>query len=206
MQNYKIFYNQTVLSITRFEQYNKTEKQNKNCYIFDDFLNLEQIITNFLTNEKSIPILYKDSYEEENIWKGIKFFFHFQRAAGGIIIKNNAILSIFRYNYWDFPKGHIEAGETDEEAAIREVTEETGIDKLFITNDLGFTYHIFPYKNHFALKETHWYEMRTNSYNPPVPQIEESILRVEWIPLKNIDIILKNTYPALVGLIKNLVK
>ena len=28
---------------------------------------------------------------------------------------------------WGFPKGHIESGETEEEAAIREVFEETGI-------------------------------------------------------------------------------
>jgi len=204
MQNYTIFYNQAVLSITRFEQYNQTEKQNKNCYIFDNFFNLEQIITDFLTTEKSVSILYKDTYEENLIWNGIKNFFHFQRAAGGIIIKNNAILSIFRYNHWDFPKGHIEANETDEEAAIREVTEETGIDKLFITNDLDYTYHLFPYQNHFALKETHWYKMRTESNKTPVPQTEESILQAEWIPLQNIDIILKNTYPALVELVENI--
>jgi 8-oxo-dGTP pyrophosphatase MutT (NUDIX family) len=202
MKNYKIFYNQAVLSITRFEQYNQTAKQNKNCYTFDDFLNLEWIIADFLTNEKSVSILYKDTNEENSIWNNIKNFFIFQQAAGGLIIKNKAILSIFRYNCWDFPKGHVESGETDEEAAIREVTEETGIDKLFIDNDLGYTYHIFPYKNHFALKETHWYKMRTDSDKTPVPQTEESILRAEWIPLKNIDTVLKNTYPTLVELIE----
>lgn len=29
--------------------------------------------------------------------------------------------------YWDFPKGHVEKGESDQEAALRELMEETGI-------------------------------------------------------------------------------
>lgn len=32
-----------------------------------------------------------------------------------------------REDYWNFPKGHVEAGESEEETAIREVFEETGI-------------------------------------------------------------------------------
>lgn len=34
------------------------------------------------------------------------------------------------YQYWDFPKGRTEAGETPLEAALREVREETGLDNL----------------------------------------------------------------------------
>lgn len=32
--------------------------------------------------------------------------------------------------HWDFPKGHMEEGETEEETTIRETQEETGIDDL----------------------------------------------------------------------------
>ena len=35
------------------------------------------------------------------------------------------------YNYWDFPKGMVEAGETPLDAAIREVEEETTINELY---------------------------------------------------------------------------
>lgn len=34
------------------------------------------------------------------------------------------------YQYWDFPKGKTEAGETPLEAALRELKEETGIDQV----------------------------------------------------------------------------
>ena len=203
MKNYKLFYNQTVLSIKQFEQCNQTEKQNKNCFIFDISLDLEELISDFLSNNKSVSILYKDDNEEKIIWEKIKKKFLFQRAAGGIVIKNDAILTIFRHNRWDFPKGHVEANETDEAAAMRETTEETGIDKLTIINDLGQTYHIFPHENRFILKETHWYEMHSQSDKKPVPQTEESITKAEWIPLKDIDILLRNTYPALVELVEN---
>ncbi len=38
-------------------------------------------------------------------------------------------------DYFDFPKGHIEEGETEEETARREIEEETGIEKLFFFPD-----------------------------------------------------------------------
>jgi 8-oxo-dGTP pyrophosphatase MutT (NUDIX family) len=148
-------------------------------------------------------ILYHNQEDEDNILKNIKSFFLFQRAAGGIIVKDNHILSIYRFEQWDFPKGHIELGETDEEAAIREVTEETGIDALTVSKDLGYTYHIFPASdNQFVLKETHWFEMYTTTHKTPSPQIEEDITHAEWISLSNINQILEKTYPSIKDLIK----
>lgn len=56
------------------------------------------------------------------------------RAAGGIPYRRNGneleVLLVHRPRYadWTFPKGKLENGETDEEAARREVAEETGLD------------------------------------------------------------------------------
>jgi len=51
--------------------------------------------------------------------------------ASAIIIKNNKILLIHRKKegreYWVFPGGGIEEGETGEETVLREVEEETGL-------------------------------------------------------------------------------
>ena len=58
-------------------------------------------------------------------------------AAGGIVINRfNEVLLIYRRTMWDLPKGHIEKNETPETCALREVSEETGLKKLQITNCL----------------------------------------------------------------------
>ena len=55
------------------------------------------------------------------------------RAAGGVPVRNGAtgveVLVVHRprYDDWTFPKGKRERGETDEECALREVLEETGL-------------------------------------------------------------------------------
>ena len=164
--------------------------------------NLTEIFKNFLSSEQDFDLLYATETEEKQIKAALCDYFVFERAAGGIVFKDNAILSIFRFNRWDFPKGHIEAGETDADAALREVTEEAGIDKLTIEKDLNYTYHIFKNKNNdFVLKETHWYQMRTTSQKILTPQTEENILVAEWIPLAHRNIMVENTYPSLVELL-----
>jgi len=51
-----------------------------------------------------------------------------EQSAGGIVVRGAQVLMIRdRYGRWTFPKGHIEAGETPKEAAVREVLEETGV-------------------------------------------------------------------------------
>jgi 8-oxo-dGTP pyrophosphatase MutT (NUDIX family) len=56
------------------------------------------------------------------------------RAAGGIVRRRRAgggeeIVVVHRpqYDDWSFPKGKLEDGESEEEAALREVEEETGL-------------------------------------------------------------------------------
>jgi len=56
------------------------------------------------------------------------------RAAGGLVCRRNEhgaaeILLVHRpaYDDWSFPKGKLEPGESEEDAAVREVEEETGL-------------------------------------------------------------------------------
>jgi 8-oxo-dGTP pyrophosphatase MutT (NUDIX family) len=56
------------------------------------------------------------------------------RAGGGVLRRRGedgrveyALVHRPRYDDWSFPKGKIDPGETDEEAALREVEEETGV-------------------------------------------------------------------------------
>lgn len=51
-----------------------------------------------------------------------------EKSCGSIVLNNNQVLLV-KHNagHWDFPKGHVEEGETLEETAIREVKEETHV-------------------------------------------------------------------------------
>ena len=52
------------------------------------------------------------------------------RAAGGVVVRDGEVLLVHRpkYDDWTFPKGKCDAGESDEDCALREVREETGLE------------------------------------------------------------------------------
>jgi deoxyribose-phosphate aldolase len=61
-----------------------------------------------------------------------------ERAAGGLVVRKGihgveVLLIDDAYGHVSFPKGHVEPGETWEDAAVREVREETGIEARVIT-------------------------------------------------------------------------
>ncbi len=64
------------------------------------------------------------------------------RAAGGVVVREGsegpevALVHRPAYDDWSFPKGKLEAGEEEPEAAVREVGEETGLHPV-IVEDLG---------------------------------------------------------------------
>jgi 8-oxo-dGTP diphosphatase len=51
------------------------------------------------------------------------------RAAGGVVARDGLIALVHRprYDDWTLPKGKLDAGESFEEAALREIEEETGM-------------------------------------------------------------------------------
>jgi 8-oxo-dGTP pyrophosphatase MutT (NUDIX family) len=61
---------------------------------------------------------------------------HPQRLSAGVVVVHVAqqqvqYLLLRAYRNWDFPKGLVEAGEQPMDAALREVREETTLEKLF---------------------------------------------------------------------------
>ena len=51
------------------------------------------------------------------------------RASGGLILRDGLVVVVHRpkYDDWSFPKGKAHPGESDEECALREIDEETGL-------------------------------------------------------------------------------
>jgi len=64
-------------------------------------------------------------------------------SAGGVVVRQHdqrAELLLIRdvnYDDWFLPKGHVEPGETNEVAALREIEEETGLNDLELGQFLG---------------------------------------------------------------------
>ena len=84
---------------------------------------------------------------------------------------------------WSLPKGHIEPGETPQEAAIREVAEETGIQSE-ISRELGIIDFWFMAGGKRIHKTVHHYLFREvgGTLAPQVSEVDD----VGWFPLEEI--------------------
>ena len=60
---------------------------------------------------------------------------NYEICCGSVVFNDNKVIIIkHKYGHISFPKGHVEGNETEEETAIREVKEETGIDIEITSN------------------------------------------------------------------------
>lgn len=97
-------------------------------------------------------------------------------SCGGVVIFHGKILLLYknyknRYEGWVLPKGTVEAGESHEETALREVKEETGADAE-IVEYIGKSSYTFHAQAELIDKNVHWYLMCSRSYYSK-PQREE---------------------------------
>ena len=183
---YKVFVNQSLIVLTSQIPFGSKI----NIYSLKE-ISIDEIITK-CKKHKTIFLYHKKSKKLLPLFlKKIKVI-----KAGGGIVKNSLdqILFIYRRNKWDLPKGKMDAGESIDQTAIREVSEETGAKDLEIINLNAVTYHVFKNDNKFFLKETTWYNMKSNNSSNLIPEEKEGITKVVW---KNKVEILKkkNIYP-----------
>lgn len=132
-------------------------------------------------------------------WKSFNSMFTRIEAAGGIVRNaKEEYLFINRFGIWDLPKGKLHQNESAADGALREVTEETGLENLKIIRQLASTYHIYTdRKGKEVLKETTWFEMWCNEAQQLIPQTEEDITEVKWFGAGNLHIPVGNTYASL---------
>ncbi len=131
-----------------------------------------------------------------------KACFNYIEAGGGVVINEKGeFLVIKRDGVWDLPKGKLEKKENFESAALREVEEETGLDKLKIKRPILSTYHTYQLSDDMVLKKTKWYEMSYKGDKEPVPEIKEKITETRWVRPGNTDFIRKNTYSSVLDVL-----
>ena len=79
-------------------------------------------------------------------------------AAGGLVVRDDGRLAVIhrpRYDDWSLPKGKLDPGETFEDAALREVEEETGL-RARIVDELPAARYV---DNKGRDKLVRWYRM-----------------------------------------------
>lgn len=98
----------------------------------------------------------------------------YRHSAGGIIIHDGKVLVIdwTTKPYICFPKGNIEQNETSEQAAIRELKEETGYD-VRILRKLGSWMQFIEEGEKTQCKEVDYYLLALVNNNAPEPEREE---------------------------------
>lgn len=105
------------------------------------------------------------------------------RAAGGVVENEvGGVLIMTRKGWRDLPKGHIDEGESPEEAAVREVREETGLCDVAIVAPLCTTCHFHRAYGRWEIKQTEWFLMYAPGEEPELtPEEGENITAVEWL-------------------------
>jgi 8-oxo-dGTP pyrophosphatase MutT (NUDIX family) len=185
---YKVFVNDKPLFLT-----NAISKETDFQLFLLESIDIEQLIIKMFQNKIQKASLYYP--DEKVILKKLKEKIPVCKAGGGLVFnKNGDVLFIFRNGKWDLPKGGIEREEEIADTAMREVEEETGVDKLEIIRKLQKTYHIFKRNGKYKLKITHWFEMQTNFEGKPFPQANEAIEKAVWLNPEQIKEALKNSY------------
>ena len=134
---------------------------------------------------------------ENAVAAALSEIFRMAPAAGGIVVKGGKFVGIMRNGIPDLPKGHIEKGEKPEQAALREVEEETGIGKLQIVKELPSTWHCYQLGEEWRLKHTYWYLMESDEPICPKPQTEEGISEVKLVGVEEIADFLKGTFRSI---------
>ena len=105
------------------------------------------------------------------------------RAAGGLVRRRGQggdvdIVLVHRlaYDDWTFPKGKLHDGETEEDAALREVEEETGL-RCRLDRDLGLS----SYRDARGRPKTvrYWTMTAIDGILAPAHEIDDA----RWLPL-----------------------
>ncbi|MCC6460123.1 MAG: NUDIX domain-containing protein [Saprospiraceae bacterium] len=138
-------------------------------------------VLDFLDKNKNTRAVALFAEKSDRLWADFCACFQLLEAAGGFVTNPAGELLVFyRRGSWDMPKGKIDPGETPEQAAVREVQEETGLQQLELGPLLLHTWHTYSQKGDRILKRTWWYRMATSD-EQLIPQTEEDIEDIQWV-------------------------
>jgi 8-oxo-dGTP pyrophosphatase MutT (NUDIX family) len=171
-------------------------------YKYESKEQLQDLLDAYYSLNK-IQTLYLFHTDLDFLWEEFVSCYKFIRASGGLVYNSKGkFLIIKRNGIWDLPKGKAEEGETSGETALREVSEECGLESLVLKEFLTKTYHTYYIRKTPVLKETEWFEMNTNGSEKTTPQIKEDITEIKWLKKSEVSVILNNTYPSVIDVLR----
>lgn len=198
---YKVFYQDRIIYLTE----DFTSNFNNNYGLFYKFFNPDELkellkLFSFITSIKKLYVFHS---KLDQLFHQFSTCFVNITAAGGVVTNSKGkVLMLKRRGKWDLPKGKTETGENNEQTALREIAEETGIQDLEIVKPLLTTYHIYNNGKDQILKKNIWFDVRTSSNENPVPQVEEEISEVVWFDPRDLSLILGNTFLSVIDVLK----
>jgi hypothetical protein len=199
MNSYKVYFENRYITVSpepdRLQKYTLFHR-------YHNRVELYEIISSFQSGDLfAINIFGSDI---EHLWSEFMGYFRFVEAAGGLVRHSSGnFLFIVRNGRWDLPKGHMEEGETSEECALREVTEECGISGHKIVKPLMPSFHTWHYEGVSYLKRTNWFLMSYDGEMVENPQAEEGITEAKWMKPEKVCIIKQTAWHSLTELINS---
>lgn len=112
-----------------------------------------------------------------------------EQSAGGVVVRRAADGPLFLlirdpYHNWGLPKGHIEEGETAEQAARREVAEETGVRDLELLGDVATIDWYFQDRRDRVHKFCRFF-LFASATSDTRPEAGEGISACVWLPYED---------------------
>lgn len=202
LQMYSVFiYDKTIYFSKNYKQPAENALVQVKNFIPGDIMMAD--FQEFLDNTSARSMIFTTQNSVHKIFRSFRESFTCINAAGGVVENPQGhFLMIFKYNKWDFPKGKVDTGETIHEAAVREVTEETGIRHPVITGKLPVVYHMYLSEQGWILKKTYWFRMNVSGVNRPIPETQEGIQQARWLAQEDVKDIYDKTYLSLQPIVK----
>jgi 8-oxo-dGTP pyrophosphatase MutT (NUDIX family) len=107
-----------------------------------------------------------------------------EHSSGGVVFRHDGVGYQFLlirdpYENWGLPKGHIEGQETAQAAAVREVSEETGLVELIVMCELPTIDWYYRDRGRLVHKFCHFFLLESAA-GEAVPQLDEGITACLW--------------------------
>jgi 8-oxo-dGTP pyrophosphatase MutT (NUDIX family) len=113
---------------------------------------------------------------------------HDEVSAGGVVVRRGEggweVCLIRVGQAWSLPKGNLDAGETPEQTALREISEEVGLplDRLRILGELPASEYMYRRDGRLVSKIVHHYLVEAPT-DAPLRAQQQEVDEAAWVPL-----------------------